>query len=106
MSIIHATDGKTPLPWFPFVFLGYPYKLGGKVLIESFTCLLILRLIAGIGFEVCSEFGIFLCLLCNNCLNISSSLCIPCDHLLLWKVNLKADNDWKFLMHWKLEQSP
>ena len=38
-------------------------------------------------------------------LKICNSLCIPCDHLLMWKMDLETNTIWKLLVHWKMKQS-
>jgi len=103
MGIVHSSNGKASLPRFPFVSALIPHKLGGKVLIENLMCNFWILLV---GFEISHES----CVLCScsvyNLLHCFRMVLIPCDALLVWKVDLKANNIWRGTMHDKVKKMP
>ena len=102
MSIVHATNCKTLLPWLPFLEFVFPNKFRGKVLVEDLLC----GRIFNVGFEVGCEVGVLVLLLLNHILYIWSVVFVPCDQLLIGKVDLKSYNVGVLIMQSKLKQPP
>src|ERR1700724_2457558 len=101
-DIVHASDCKAPLTWFPFATFEVVDESRGKVLIVDVAGSFIL----GIGLEVGSKSGVAVACSLNNLIQRVDTVLIPCDHLLTWKVDLKADNVGIDCIHLVCHQTP
>src|ERR1700724_1188608 len=101
-DIVHASDCKAPLTWFPFATFEVVDESRGKVLIVDVAGSFVL----GIGLEVGSKGGVAASCSLDNLLQRIDTIFIPCDHLLTWKVDLQADNVGIDCMHLECHQTP
>jgi hypothetical protein len=101
-DIVHASNCKTPLTWLPFGIFDIIDKSRGKVLIVEVVCILIIS----ICLEVGSKSGSMTSCSLYNLLQRIDTILISCDHLLTWKVDLKADNIGVDCMHLISHQTP
>ena len=102
MSIVHAANCKTLLPWLPLLKLVLPNKFRRKVLVEELLC----SRIFNVGFEVGSKVGVLVLALLNHIPYIWSVFFILCDQLLIGKVDLKSYNVGLLIMQPELKQPP
>src|ERR1700724_3153666 len=101
-DVVHASDCKAPLTWFPCSLFEVVDKGRGKVLVVEVAGGLVL----GIGLEVGSKCGVAVACPLDDLLQRVDAILVPCDHLLAWKVDLKADNVGINCMHLVCHQTP